>query len=414
MKGLWSKETLLWPWLAGIALLAVVGIVIAVVAPSGSDTTPAKTLDSLSSAQLTDLKLRAEIRKLEHDEQPNANVLPIVGAVVTVGGLLATVLGLFLQRAKEARDRVDEQNEAREERQADAKRRAEELEKERVERAAAAANAQEERFTALGTSLASDSAGERVSGLVGIFFFTDVSAEYRERLFVLLRGVLTVDRFKTSDRALARAFVALLKRRCKDDRLATKGLDLQDVELRDVDLAYTILDGISGEGLKLQGARLHGATFDGARLTAAVLTGCRGRASFADAVLTEARLEQATLGRSAFMGANLKRARLDAAKLVRCDCRDAAFDGAAATSVHFVGADLKGATFRRADVKEALFHGADLNEKCLRSLLKARNLQRKSFDDDIVEELLRLNAGADPFAGDPPPPPPQAGSPADR
>ncbi|MDX6691632.1 MAG: hypothetical protein QOG15_3089 [Solirubrobacteraceae bacterium] len=398
MLGFLKTRTPLWL----VAILVVLAVVIAVQVSGGGDISD-RQLKGLDKTGLETAKLRAEVRKLQHDSKPLVGGLPLIFTAFTVliaaGGLMATLRQQTAQRRAEEATRVAERTTARDEHEAELTRHREEREKAREEREAAGRQREEERFIALGKLLASDSPRERVSAVVGIRHFSH-TAGYRRRLVLLLGGVLTAEPFQTSDRALAREFVDVM-RGCLARGLDVAELDLRGVELRDVDLHDLALTGLNAEGIRLQGARVQGTNLADARLVRADLSGCSGTMSLEGADLTDARLDQAELGGSSLGRARLTRARLDAAKLDGADCGYALFVDAAVTSVHFKGAVLEGADFNGADVTEAVFYGAAFNDHALRTLLNARSkLSRSYFDDATREDLRRLNAGVDPTAPD--------------
>ncbi|MGH2918616.1 MAG: pentapeptide repeat-containing protein [Solirubrobacteraceae bacterium] len=379
----------MWPWLLAVLVLALIVLVLAL---TGGDGVSREDLTGLTQAELESEKLREEIEKLRDEQSTPFLLRPVaitaVTALVAVCGLMATFIG---QRREFKRQSEADRNQ----RIAEEQRRKDEHDKAEKSREDEAERRQEERFAALATALASEAARERVSALVGIEAFLEGAPVYRTRLFTLLRGILTIPRFDSTDRAIARAFVAVLRRRIAESPADARGLDLQDVHLHDVDLSGLALPEINGHAINLAGACLNGASFERGTFTEATMSriDCDSKTSFRNADfsgaktdLTEAVLRDCTLVETLFRGA-----RLSSAKLDRADCRGASFARARLQSAHLRGANLTGADFSRADVNDAFFQSAIFNEQTLLTLLTAEHRVDAHFDDDTLAELQRLD-----------------------
>ena len=225
-------------------------------------------------------------------------------------------------------------------------------------------------FAGLAGNLASDQAAVRLAAVAGIESFTvDDRVAYHEQLLAVLLGILKVPRGDISDRVLARAFVAFLRRQqargavggsvdleraclahCHLEDLDLRGADLRSADLGDSAIGRSVaMEHIDGRELHAPRLRAPGAQMTGARLDGATLQ--------------EARLRGAELNAATF-----RRAMLVSADLRDADLRDARFNGAQLQGAHLDGADLRGARFDGADLRDAYFRGALLDDGARQSI----------------------------------------------
>ncbi len=150
-----------------------------------------------------------------------------------------------------------------------------------------------------------------------------------------------------------------------------RGADLRQVQLERADLTGAYLAGADLSAAALTAARLDHADFSGCRLQGANLCGTFAKdASFAHAVLTEARAFDAH-----WPGADLRGARLDDALLMRIDLSDAQLDDTQLTRTvlmhanaprsRWVGTHWSMCVAPTADFTAACFDGAMISRSVL-------------------------------------------------
>jgi len=188
-------------------------------------------------------------------------------------------------------------------------------------------------------------------------------------------------------------------------------LDLESVSRRDVSLPYSRLDGalFTGDDLSgavLTGARLVQASFAHTTLRTADLEGAfLEGANFDSANVTGARLNRARLD-GAYMGASilrdakmrsvhLEKATLDGAHLENADLCQAHARGVSMNGAYLTGSSLQGADLSDASFQYSSFKGADLEGTDLRGadLSTASGLTREQILSAIRSKTTQLPPG---------------------
>lgn len=302
-----------------------------------------------------------------------ADVLaPVLTALVAVAGLIvSTALASRQYLAQRDKDRKEQERLRGRDMQADR-----EAESRRFD----------ERFIQAVECLDAESAARRIAAVVLI---SSMVGEHDERLsrqaFDLLLGALQRHRDRSSDvtpeavRMLLPVLEGVLRRIAAEPGAG----ELRLARLRAV--------GINLTGLNLEGADLAFAEMTGSSLSAADLSHSCGYAlQLADSVLNQAVLREVRWHSVKSRRARFKWATLTSAELRRGDFREADFFQAQLQSAHFDRADLRGARFDRATLTDTFFTGAKLDDVALRSMLRAKNLERAVLDWTARERLQQL------------------------
>jgi uncharacterized protein YjbI with pentapeptide repeats len=173
------------------------------------------------------------------------------------------------------------------------------------------------------------------------------------------------------------------------------GADLQRATMNECLLINSVLSMA-----KLNKALLSGTTLVNAKLWKADLRQARinKAASLMDADLQYANLEKADLTSATFIRANLKNANLKSANLENtalnnADLTDANFENANLINADLTSTKLNNAVFRNSNLSGTIFKEIELNDKCLRSLIGAKNLDKAIFDDNIKNKLINIKKG---------------------
>jgi uncharacterized protein YjbI with pentapeptide repeats/cell division protein FtsB len=180
----------------------------------------------------------------------------------------------------------------------------------------------------------------------------------------------------------------LLRRTFERAMTSSVPFDPIEIDLSDGDLA-----GATLRNLNLEGARLDHVNLDHADLTNTSLKGAIGSAMNCSRVILQgdkASLFNARLTDVEAGGARLQGSELVNAHIRKADLGQAGFEGARLQAAHFVDCDLSGARFDGANVADTYFNGCALDDNALRSLLKARNLQKAHFDPGHSARLDEL------------------------
>lgn len=260
-------------------------------------------------------KLRAEIRKLELENQsldsPTAFIGEIAPATAVIVAVVSALLAVFRYLGEQKLARVQREAENRQH--------------------------LEERFATVSGELGSESGATRVGAAVALLtFLTAGHRVFHEQLFYLLVENLKLEYHDLKvKRILVRGLEKAFRQGWTPAADAAK-LDLARAHLQRIDLSDLSL----AEG-DVAFANLKHATLSRCRLFR--LKGYRvqlTKASLTDADLGEARLRKAEC-----QGAHFHRAKVVAADLKEADLKGAEFYGARLQSAHFEGANLKRASF---------------------------------------------------------------------
>ncbi|WP_280497617.1 pentapeptide repeat-containing protein [Nocardia asiatica] len=226
-----------------------------------------------------------------------------------------------------------------------------------------------DRYTAIATQIAHDSAAIRQAGVYALAALADDwhafgEDDERQVCINLLQWYLRVpfpegndpEKPDLSEREIRQTIVALLAGRSRRRPEDPKSWAATLIGLDQVSLPNCYFLGFNFHQFDLSLANLRGAVLAGANLTQAYLgfadltgadlTGAR----LTEAYLTDAKLVDTNLTRANLVRANLTNSRLPSAKLPRADL----------TRANLTSADLSGANLAKAKVTTADLTGADL------------------------------------------------------
>lgn len=369
-------------------------------------------LDKLQQPALEEEKLREEIRALwrESDEKwwARPETIPIGAALV---GLVSVLLTFWHQTRELGRQRNADRRQASER----DREFGHQQEAERQEQAAERRRRYDELFATVSANLASREEALRLAAAASIeaAFLPDEPSEegregatYRSQVFVLLVGVLSLEREeeRLSDRVLARVLAKGLpsqlpsgRERLGDPRPGTLTLDgvfLQGTDLTELDLRGVSFEDADLRGVRLNGATLTGCNFRGADLQRAEATG-RGT-TFGNALLMDADLEEANFAEARMRGVRFDGAGLVSAAFHDADLSHANFTNASLQDAHLDRARLTGAVFDQADLANTHFGGARFDEdgeyddRVLESIVRASRWCQANWDPPVLSRLKEL------------------------
>ena len=318
-------------------------------------------------------KLRAETEKLHGEVRNSSGVRGFfsqyAGVITALGALLAAGFA-FLSQRKES-NRLARSDIAAQQRAAD-------------QRLAESDRDLAARFSRLLADLGSDKEAVQAGAVVSLLTFLDQpdpTFHHQVRLATLAN--LKVAHPSSVTKLLRRTF----------ERAMSSSAPFDPVE---IDLSDGDLTGVTLRNLNLEGARLDRVNLDDADLTDTSLKGAIGSVlKCAHVVLQgdQASLFNARLRDVEAAGARLQGSELVNAHIREANLRSARFEGARMQAAHFVDCDLSGARFDGANVADTYFNGCTFDDNALRSLLKARNLQKAHFDPGHFARLGELREG---------------------
>lgn len=337
-------------------------------APSG--------LETGTSEQLADEKLRQEILNLQRQRSFLVGILPLISALAAATAVLLTWRKQLGDAKEQQRDRARQQDLDREQSKAAMEQRNSEHRR-RLQ----------EDFAAIASSLGSESVPVQASAAVSLLSFLQPELEdFHEQVYLLVLANLKVDHHREVNKLLIRVFERALRIELRTgsleralvldlasaqlEKVELAGLDLADADLAFANLRYSNLRGANLRRAKGYKLIVEKASLSGVETQLAEVRFRKAHcaeAQFHDANLVSARFEEADLTKTEFQRAKLQSAHLDETVLI---------------GTRFEGADLNDAFFRRLRA---------VDEVALRSVSRADNWRAAHFDDDIFQRIHQLS-----------------------
>lgn len=320
-------------------------------------------------------KLHAETEKLHSEVRNSSGVRGFfsqyAGVITAAGALLAAAIA-FVSQSRE-RNRLSQSDIATQQRVVE-QRQAE------SDRNLAA------RFSQLLLDLGSDSEPVQAGAAVSLLTFLD----QRDPTFHHQVRLATLANLKVSHQA---AVTNLLRRTFERAMASPVPYDPVELDFSDASLAESTL-----RDLRLESARLDRADLRRADLTNTSLRGAFGSDLKLDGVILQG--DKASLFNARLKNVKARAARLQGSEVVNAHIREAdfgatRFEGARMQAAHFEDCNLSGAHFIGANVADTYFHGCLLDDNALRSLLKARNVEKAHFDAHHLARLQELRGASD-------------------
>jgi len=359
------KNTLIIALLAVMSILLLIWIILSVrsTALVREAERGIEDLLAMGSDELTNEKLRQEIRNLIIENNQLVSPWQQISSYATVFTVIVAIIGAFTTIWKQ----FSEQQRDREQREAESMRRL------------------DEKFSSLVQDLGSDNTSLKVSAVVSLLtFLKEEYAQFHEQVYLVLLANLKIKQDLQVNRLLIRAFEKALRLKLEKEPSSESAepldlthaclyhIDLSNLNLRSADMAFADLQSASFRGTKLFRVKGYQTKF-----TKATFTG----ADLGEARLMESDLESAHLHNTTLVASNLKKTNLKCAQ----------FYGAKMQSAHLEGADLRGACFEQANLNDAYFNGATFDQNALRSIIKAYHWQKAYFDEDVKEKLEAMS-----------------------
>lgn len=320
--------------------------------------------------QLERQKLEREIARLEQDIALNSGgwgrfvqSAPFITAIIALLGVFVTV---WRQMSESSRQREIDRRQQ---------------ENEQLRRF-------DERFHQIIEGLGSEVEAIRAGAAVSILSYLNPEhARFHEQVFLVLMANLKLCHDDITRSLLVRGFEQAIRQKAitiealnadieeKDEKVI---LDLSHCDLTGARLAAVNLSWADMRESKLCSTHFRKACLQRLNAQGADLTG----AQFPQADLRKATFDDAILPDARFSGADLRWVHFR-----KADLRRVKFQGAPLQSALFQGADLRGARFEHADLNNAIFKGAKLDRATMKSLVKAYNWRKATFDDGLEEAL---------------------------
>ncbi len=357
-----QKNTLIIALLAVLSILLLIWIILSVRSTALVRETEQgiEALLAMESDELTNEKLRQEIRNLIIENNQLVSPWQQISSYATVFTVIVAIIGAFTTIWKQ----FSEQQRDRAQREAESMRRL------------------DEKFSSLVQDLGADNTSLKVSAVVSLLtFLKEEYAQFHEQVYLVLLANLKIKQDLQVNRLLIRAFEEALRLKLE------KGPPSESL-----DLTHTCLYHADLSKLDLTAADMAFADLESASLRGTKLFRLKGfQTKFTKATFTDANLGEARLNEAIMEFAHLHNANLVAADLKETNLKCAQFYGAKLQSAHLEGADLRGACFEQANLDDTYFYEAVLDSQALRSIVKAYQWPMAHFDEKIKEKLKALS-----------------------
>lgn len=357
-----QKNTLIIALLAVLSILVLIWIILSVRSTALVRETEQgiEALMAMESDELTNEKLRQEIRNLIIENNQLVSPWQQISSYATVFTVIVAIIGVFTTIWKQ----FSEQQRDRAQREAESLRRL------------------DEKFSSLVQDLGSDNTSLKVSAVVSLLtFLKEEYAQFHEQVYLVLLANLKIKQDLQVNRLLIRAFEEALRLKLE-----------KEPPPESLDLTHTCLYHIDLSNLDLTAADLAFADLQLANFKEARLFRLKGyQTKFIKATFTDANLSEARLNKAVMEYAHLHNTTLVAADLKKTNLQCAQFYGAKMQSAHLEGADLRGACFEQANLKDTYFTGATFDQNALKSVIKAYHWQKAHFDEEINKKLEAMS-----------------------
>ena len=357
-----QKNTLIIALLAVLSILVLIWIILSVRSTALVRETEQgiEALMAMESDELTNEKLRQEIRNLIIENNQLVSPWQQISSYATVFTVIVAIIGVFTTIWKQ----FSEQQRDRAQREAESLRRL------------------DEKFSSRVQDLGSDNTSLKVSAVVSLLtFLKEEYAQFHEQVYLVLLANLKIKQDLQVNRLLIRAFEEALRLKLE-----------KEPPPESLDLTHTCLYHIDLSNLDLTAADLAFADLQLANFKEARLFRLKGyQTKFIKATFTDANLSEARLNKAVMEYAHLHNTTLVAADLKETNLQCAQFYGAKMQSAHLEGADLRGACFEQANLKDTYFTGATFDQNALKSVIKAYHWQKAHFDEEINKKLEAMS-----------------------